>query len=152
MFEEFRKFALRGNVLDMAVGIVIGAAFTAVTNSLVNNILTPPIGLLVGGIDFSNLGVTLGGDAVLEYGLFIQAIVNFVITAFALFLLVRFINRLTQIAREEQQDGVQPPEHLDLGVTPRHQLVRRVLRGHRHPPPAVAQPADVRFAYQWATS
>lgn len=109
-FEEFKKFALRGNAVDLAVGIVTGAAFTAVTNSLVNNILTPPIGLLVGGIDFSNLGVTLGGDAVLEYGLFIQAIVNFVITAFALFLLVRFINRLTQIAREEQQDGVQPPE------------------------------------------
>lgn len=109
-FEEFKKFALRGNAVDLAVGIVIGAAFTAVTNSLVNNILTPPIGLLVGGIDFSHLGFKLGGDAVIGYGLFIQSVINFVITAFALFLLVRFINRITQIAREEQQDGVQPPE------------------------------------------
>lgn len=107
--EEFKTFALRGNVVDLAVGVVIGAAFTTVTNSLVTNVLTPPIGLLLGGIDFSSLGVTLGGDAVIGYGVFIQAIINFLITAFALFLFVRFINRLTRIAREEQQDGVQKP-------------------------------------------
>lgn len=105
---EFKTFALRGNVVDLAVGVVIGAAFTAITNSLVNNVLTPPIGLLLGGIDFSKLGVTLGGEAVIAYGLFIQAVINFIITAFALFLFVKFINRLTRIAREEQQDGVQP--------------------------------------------
>jgi len=107
-FDEFKQFALRGNAVDLAVGIVIGAAFTAVTNSLVTNIITPPIGLLIGGIDFSNLGFTLGGDAVIGYGIFLQAIINFVITALALFLLVRFINRLARLAREEQQDGVQP--------------------------------------------
>lgn len=115
--DEFKKFALRGNAVDLAVGIVIGAAFTAVTNSLVTDIISPPIGLLVGGIDFSKLGVTLGGDAVVAYGLFIQAIVNFVITALALFLLVRFINRLTQRAREEQQDGVMPPEQKSPELT-----------------------------------
>jgi large conductance mechanosensitive channel len=107
--EEFKTFALRGNVVDLAVGVVIGAAFTTVTNSLVNNVLTPPIGLLMGGIDFSKLGVNLGGDAVIGYGLFIQAVVSFIITAFALFLLVRLINRLVRLAREEQQDGVQAP-------------------------------------------
>lgn len=107
--EEFKTFALRGNVVDLAVGVVIGAAFTGVTNSLVNNVLTPPIGMLLGGIDFSTLGFTLGGDAVIGYGVFIQAVISFLITAFALFLLVRLINRLTKLAREEQQDGVQAP-------------------------------------------
>mgnify|MGYP001320430410 FL=1 len=106
---EFKQFALRGNAVDLAVGIVIGAAFTAVTNSLVKDILTPPIGLLLGGIDFSGLGFTLSGDAVIQYGLFLQAIISFVITAFALFLLVRFINRLTALARKEQQEGKTPP-------------------------------------------
>ncbi|HEY0010968.1 MAG TPA: large conductance mechanosensitive channel protein MscL [Candidatus Paceibacterota bacterium] len=109
-FEEFKKFALRGNAVDLAVGIVIGAAFTAVTNSLVTNIITPPIGLLIGGIDFSKLGIALGGDAVIGYGLFIEAIVNFVITALALFLLVRFINRLTAVARKKEEDEKAAPE------------------------------------------
>lgn len=109
-FQEFKQFALRGNAVDLAVGIVIGAAFTAVTNSLVNNILTPPIGLIIGGIDFSDLGFTLGGDAFIGYGVFLQTLINFVITAFALFLLVRFINRLTSLARKEQEEGKAPPE------------------------------------------
>lgn len=107
-FEEFKKFALRGNSIDLAVGVVIGAAFTAITNSLVTNVLTPPIGLLLGGIDFSSLGVTLGGDAVIQYGLFIEACVNFVITAFALFLFVKFINRVVHLARKAEEDGTAP--------------------------------------------
>ncbi|HEX8591349.1 MAG TPA: large conductance mechanosensitive channel protein MscL [Candidatus Paceibacterota bacterium] len=102
-FAEFKKFALRGNVVDLAVGVVIGAAFTAVTNSLVTNIITPPIGWLIGGIDFSSLGITVGGDVVIGYGLFIEAVVNFILTAFALFLLIRFINRLTVLARKEEE-------------------------------------------------
>ena len=103
-FEEFKKFALRGNVVDLAVGVIIGAAFTGVTNALVNNIITPPIGLLIGGIDFSDLGFSLGGEAVIGYGLFIEALISFIITAFALFLLVRFINRLTIAARRKQEE------------------------------------------------
>lgn len=114
--EEFKTFALRGNVVDLAVGVVIGAAFTAVSNSLVNNVLTPPLGLLLGGIDFSKLGVTLGGDAVIGYGLFIQALISFVITAFALFLFVRLINRLTRIARKEQEEGTAPPSEKSTEV------------------------------------
>lgn len=109
-FDEFKKFALRGNAVDLAVGIVIGAAFTAVTNSLVTNIITPPIGWLVGGIDFSQLGITLGNNVVIGYGLFFEAIVNFIITAFALFLFVRFINRITHIARKKEEEGKAPQD------------------------------------------
>jgi large conductance mechanosensitive channel len=109
-FAEFKKFALRGNVVDLAIGVVIGAAFTAVTNSLVTNIITPPLGLLLGGIDFSKWDVTLGGDAVIHYGLFVQAIFNFLITALALFIFIRFINRLVRLARKEQQEGTQSEE------------------------------------------
>lgn len=103
--DEFKKFALRGNAVDLAVGIVIGAAFTAVTNSLVTDILSPPIGWLIGGIDFSELGIRLDNEVIISYGLFLQALVNFVITAFALFLLLRLINKLVQRARKEQEEG-----------------------------------------------
>lgn len=129
--EEFKKFALRGNVVDLAVGVVIGASFTAITNVLVTNVLTPPIGLLMGGIDFSKLGIHLGGDAVIGYGLFIQAIINFVLTAFALFLFVRFINRLEHVARRkkelEEQAAPPPPKDPQLVVLEeiRDQLAKR---------------------------
>lgn len=109
-FEEFKKFALRGNAVDLAVGIVIGAAFTAVTNSLVTNIITPPLSLLTSGINFADLAFAIPTTgASIQYGVFIQAIINFVITAFALFLLVRFINRLTMLARKEQEEGTAEP-------------------------------------------
>lgn len=108
MFQEFRKFAMRGNVIDLAVGVVIGAAFTAIVNSLVKDIIMPPIGLLLGGIDFSNFFIVLKGDHALStlraaqdagavtinYGQFLNTIINFLIIAFALFLVVRQINRL----------------------------------------------------------
>ncbi|HUO92518.1 MAG TPA: large conductance mechanosensitive channel protein MscL [Rhizomicrobium sp.] len=108
MFQEFRKFAMRGNVIDLAVGVVIGASFTAIINSLVKDIIMPPIGLLLGGIDFSNFFVTLkgaqaktldaaqhAGAVTVNYGQFINTIINFLIVAFVLFLLLRWINRLT---------------------------------------------------------
>ena len=107
MWREFRDFAVRGNVVDLAVGIIIGAAFTTIVNSLVNDIIMPPIGLLLGGIDFSNFFVTLKGGSyptvdaaktagavTLNYGLFINAVIKFVIVAFAIFILVKQINRL----------------------------------------------------------
>lgn len=93
MLKEFRDFISRGSVIDLAVAVVIGAAFTAIINSLVNDIIMPLIGVLLGGIDFSTLTITVG-DAVISYGLFIQAIVNFVIIAFVIFLVVRSINKL----------------------------------------------------------
>ncbi|MBP0492588.1 large conductance mechanosensitive channel protein MscL [Roseomonas indoligenes] len=105
--DEFRAFIARGNVIDLAVGVVIGAAFTAIVNSLVEDLLNPIIGLLVGGIDFSNLFVVISGErgpslaatrqsgaAVLALGQFINAVIKFVIVAFAVFWLVRLVRRL----------------------------------------------------------
>jgi large conductance mechanosensitive channel len=109
MLNEFKKFVARGNVMDLAVGIVIGAAFTSVVNSFVNDILMPPIGLLTGGVDFSSLFIDLSaeeyatlaeaneaGAATINYGLFINALVTFFIVAFAVFLLVQAYNRMRE--------------------------------------------------------
>jgi large conductance mechanosensitive channel len=108
LFDEFKKFAMRGNVVDLAVGVVIGAAFTGIVTSLVKDILMPPIGLAMGGVDFSNFFVTLKGPhlatlaeaqkaaaVTVNYGIFINALINFLVVAIALFLLIRAINRLT---------------------------------------------------------
>ncbi len=107
MIKEFKEFAMRGNVLDMAVGIIIGAAFGQIVTSFVQDVLMPPIGRLLGHVDFSNLFVNLSGThyptiaaakaagaATLNYGLFLNTIINFMIVAFAVFLLVRQVNRL----------------------------------------------------------
>ncbi|MEJ2150843.1 MAG: large conductance mechanosensitive channel protein MscL [Chloroflexota bacterium] len=113
MLKEFKDFAMRGNVVDLAVGIIIGAAFNQVVNSLVNDIIMPPIGLILGRVDFTNLFISLTGQqydslaaaqeagaATFNYGLFINALINFVIVAFAVFLLVRGMNRLHGQAEE----------------------------------------------------
>jgi len=107
MFKEFKAFIMRGNVVDLAVGVIIGAAFGAVVTSLVKDIIMPPIGLLLGGVDFANLFISLNGqhyaklaDAqaaaapTINYGLFINTIIDFVIVAFVIFLLIRAIQRL----------------------------------------------------------
>jgi len=117
MWREFRDFAMRGNVIDLAVGIIIGAAFTTIVNSLVNDIIMPPIGLLLGGVDFTNFFITLKGSpqptieaakaagaVTINYGLFINAIIRFVIVAFAIFVLVKQINRL------KREEPAAPPE------------------------------------------
>ena len=109
MLDEFKKFAMRGNVLDMAVGIIIGVAFGKIVSSFVGDVLMPPIGLLLGNVDFSNLFINLSGTAygsiaeakaagaaTLNYGLFFNTIIDFVIVAFAIFLMVQQVNRLTQ--------------------------------------------------------
>ena len=93
MLKEFREFALRGNVMDLAVAVIIGGAFGLIVTSLVNDILMPLIGLLMGGVDFSGLAIVVGGAEV-RYGAFIQSIVNFLIIAFVIFLLVRAMNRV----------------------------------------------------------
>jgi large conductance mechanosensitive channel len=115
MLKEFKEFALRGNVVDMAVGIIIGAAFGTIVSSLVDDIVMPPIGLLLGGVDFSNLFVLLrtgsepgpyaslaeaqaAGAVTINYGVFINAIISFLIVAFVMFLLIRGINRLKKEA------------------------------------------------------
>jgi large conductance mechanosensitive channel len=120
MWREFREFAMRGNVIDLAVGIILGAAFTTIVNSLVNDIIMPPIGLLLGGIDFANFFLTLKGGAhetldaaktagavTVNYGLFINAVIKFLIVALAIFILVKQINRLK---REAPAAAPPPPE------------------------------------------
>jgi len=98
---EFKTFALRGNVLDLAIGVVIGGAFGAITASLVKDIVTPLLGLLVGGIDFSALAIPLGGGAAVTYGLFLEALINFVIIALALFIVMKSINKLKKKEAEK---------------------------------------------------
>jgi large conductance mechanosensitive channel len=92
MLQEFKKFALKGNVLDLAVAVIIGAAFGKIVTSLVQDIIMPIVGLLMGGIDFSHLSITVG-EAVIKYGVFIQTIIDFLIIAFSIFFVVRFFNR-----------------------------------------------------------
>lgn len=100
MFKEFKKFISRGNVLDLAVGVVIGSAFGKIISSLVDNIIMPLIGLILGGIDFTGLTLKVK-DATIEYGVFIQNVVDFLIIAFCIFLVVRAFNKLTK--KEEKK-------------------------------------------------
>ena len=129
MFEEFRKFAMRGSVIDLAVGVVIGASFTAIVNSLVKDVIMPPIGLLLGGIDFANFFVVLkgthagtlqaaqqAGAVTINYGQFLNTIINFIIIAFALFLVVRWINRMTA------------PKNAPAAMVPEDVLLLREIR------------------------
>jgi large conductance mechanosensitive channel len=112
ILKEFREFAVKGNVVDMAVGIIIGAAFGKIVSSLVNDVVMPPIGMLIGGVDFSDLALTLkdaaeGTAAVtLNYGAFLQTTFDFIIVAWAVFMLVKFINRLK---RKEEAAPSAPP-------------------------------------------
>ena len=99
MLKEFKKFIARGNVLDLAVGVIVGGAFSSIVSSLVNNIFTPILGLIMGGIDFSNLSITFR-DTKIMYGAFIQSIIDFLIVAFCLFLVVKAMNKIN-IKREE---------------------------------------------------
>ncbi len=122
MFKEFKEFAMRGNVVDMAVGIIIGAAFGTIVKSLVADVIMPPIGMLLGGVDFSNLFAVLqagdpagpyaaladaqaAGAVTVNYGLFINTIISFLIVAFAVFMLIRGLNRLQ---RQEEEAPAEP--------------------------------------------
>jgi large conductance mechanosensitive channel len=102
LFKEFKSFAMRGNVVDMAVGIIIGAAFGKIISSLVSDILMPPIGIFVGGMDFSNLGITIKEAAadhaavVIKYGMFINILIDFLIVAFAMFMIIQAMNRMVK--------------------------------------------------------
>lgn len=107
MLKEFKEFALRGNAVDMAVGIIIGAAFSKIVSSLVNDVLMPPIGMLLGKIDFSNLAFTLQEKSLehkavaIKYGLFINNVLDFIIVSFVIFLVIRQMNRLTKAPKVE---------------------------------------------------
>lgn len=124
MFKEFKAFIAKGNVMDMAVGIIIGAAFTAIVNSMVGDVLMPVIGVFTSGMDFSNLFVSLDGNSyatlaaaeeagatVVKYGVFINAIINFLIVAFVIFILIKQVNRLKE---EEAKAPAVPPADVKL--------------------------------------
>ena len=113
MMSEFRDFAMRGNVVDMAVGIVIGGAFGKIVSSFVNDVLMPPIGMALGGVDFSDLAMTLqeaSGDVAavtLNYGAFIQTVIDFIIIAFAIFMVIKAMNNLK---KKEEEAPAAPPK------------------------------------------
>jgi large conductance mechanosensitive channel len=113
MLKEFRDFINRGNVIDLAVAVILGAAFTAIVNSLVNDIIMPLIGVLLGGVDFSSLTITIG-SAVIAYGNFIQAIVNFLIIALVVFLIVRSINKMQKPMPAAAAAPPEPSEEVKL--------------------------------------
>ena len=124
MLKEFKEFALKGNVLDLAVGIIIGAAFTAIVSSLVEDIIMPPVGVLLGGVDFSDWYLQLtnrdqtypslqaardAGAAVIAFGSFLNAVIKFLIVAFAVFLLVKQVNNLRRLIDRQEAEAPPPP-------------------------------------------
>jgi large conductance mechanosensitive channel len=124
VLKEFKEFAMRGNVVDMAVGIIIGAAFGRIVSSFVNDVVMPPIGMLMGGLDFSNLFVNLGdgtfgslaeaeaeGAAVIKYGLFINNVLDFLIVAFVIFMVIKGMNSMKR--KQEEAPPAAPPEPSD---------------------------------------
>ncbi len=142
MLDEFKTFIAKGNVMDMAVGIIIGAAFTAIVTSLVGDLINPIIGLVSGGIDFTNNYAVLGGDvaegasltaareagaSIFAYGAFIMAIINFVIIAFVVFMLVRYVNKIKEAsagAEEEKPEEPKGPTELDILMEIRDSLAK----------------------------
>ena len=143
MIQEFKDFIAKGNVMDLAVGIIIGAAFTAIVSSLVSDLINPVIGLVLGGVDFTSMYVVLSGDvpadagldaaretgaAIFAYGAFITACINFLIIAFVVFMLVKSVNRLKSLA--ERPDDVAPevatgPSQLDVLLQIRDELAKK---------------------------
>jgi large conductance mechanosensitive channel len=134
IMQEFREFAVKGNAVDLAVGVIIGAAFGRIVTSLVNDVIMPPIGYALGGIDFSGLFVTLGaseypslaeaqqaGAATINYGLFINTVINFLIVAWVLFLAIRAMNRLRR-RHEEAPAPAEPP------APPRQEVLLEEIR------------------------
>ncbi len=142
MLNEFKDFIAKGNVMDMAVGIIIGAAFTAIVTSLVGDLINPIIGLFTGGLDFTNNYAVLAGDvaagasleaareagaAVFAYGAFLMAVINFLIIAFVVFMLVRYVNKVKAMAEQpkEEAPAEEPgPSELDILIEIRDQLAK----------------------------
>ena len=138
MLQEFKEFALRGNVVDMAVGIIIGAAFSTIVRSLVDDIIMPPIGVVTGGVDFSNMFIALNGEhypslaaarqagaATINFGLFINNVISFTIVAFVLFLAIKGMNQLRRKQEEDPQSEPPPSREVQLLEEIRDALVKR---------------------------
>lgn len=138
MLNEFKKFAMRGNVVDMAVGIIIGGAFGKIVASMVNDVIMPPIGLLMGGVDFSQLFINLSGEeyatlaaaqeagaATINYGMFLNATVNFVIVAFAIFMMIKGMNSMQKKEEEAPAEAPKPSAEVELLTEIRDSLKSR---------------------------
>lgn len=115
---EFKTFISRGNVLDMAVGVVVGGAFTAIVNALVDNILMPVIGMILAGVNFANLTVTIpwGSKPVINFGAFISAVITFLITAFCVFIIVKVVNALQNIKKKEEDEKKEETVAADIAL------------------------------------
>jgi len=137
MLKEFKEFALRGNVVDMAVGIIIGAAFSTIVRSLVDDVIMPPLGLVTGGVDFSNLFLALDGKSyaslaaarqagapVIAFGVFINNVISFTIVAFVLFMVIKAMNRLRRL--QEAEPAKEPPPSQEVQLL---QQIRDALVG-----------------------
>lgn len=135
MFKEFKEFALRGNVVDMAVGIIIGAAFTTIVRSMVDDIIMPPFGVVTGGVDFSNMFVALNGEhydslaqarqagaPTVNFGVFINNVISFMIVAFVLFMAIKGMNQLRR--KQEEEPATEPPPSQEVQLL---QQIRDVL-------------------------
>jgi large conductance mechanosensitive channel len=111
IIDEFKEFAVKGNVLDLAIGVIIGAAFGKVVTSLVNDIIMPPLGLLIGGVDFKSLVITLKeatettSTVTINYGLFVNTLLDFLIVAVAIFFMIKFVNKLRRFAEKQDQSS-----------------------------------------------
>ena len=116
MIKEFKAFISRGNVVDLAVGVIIGGAFSTIVSSLVNDILMPIIGMILGGIDFSNLQIQIGESKIL-YGSFIQNVLDFLIVAFCVFIFVKFINKLSKLGHKKEQKKETKEEIVETELT-----------------------------------
>ena len=148
MLQEFKEFALRGNVVDMAVGIIIGAAFSTIVRSLVDDIIMPPMGVVTGGVDFSNMFITLTGEhydslaqakqagaPTINFGVFINNVITFLIVAFVLFMVIKAMNRLRRKQEEEPQTEPPPSREVQLLEEIRDALVVGGT-GRKRPPGA----------------
>lgn len=113
MIKEFKDFIKRGNVMDLAVGVIVGGAFSSIVSSLVNNILTPILGIFLGGIDFSSLSIKVK-NAQINYGMFLQSIIDFLIIAFCIFVMIKIMNHLFHIAKKETSSKLKSEEVLLL--------------------------------------
>ncbi|MCL6618088.1 MAG: large conductance mechanosensitive channel protein MscL [Anoxybacillus ayderensis] len=120
MWNEFKKFAVRGNVIDLAVGVIIGGAFGKIVSSLVNDIIMPLVGLILGGIDFSSLSWKVG-EAEVKYGAFIQTVVDFLVIAFSIFLFVKLLNNLSERNKKQEEKKETAPT-----ITKEQQLLTEI--------------------------